>query len=66
MVKPKKESELDTLLNLKQYLQQQLNILDTALYNLEKEKLNKCELCGEEFKTKTMLKKHKTLCKSLK
>ena len=66
MVKPKKESELDTLLNLKQYLQQQLNILDTALYNLEKEKLNKCENCNEEFKTKTILKKHKTLCKSLK
>lgn len=66
MVKPKKESELDTLLNLKQYLQQQLNILDTALYNLEKEKLNRCENCGEEFRTKTMLKKHKTLCKSLK
>lgn len=64
MVKPKKESELDTLLNLKQYLQQQLNLLDTALYNLEKEKLNKCENCSQEFKTKTMLKKHKTLCKT--
>tara|TARA_R100001369_G_scaffold36266_1_gene61651 strand:+ start:33 stop:218 length:186 start_codon:yes stop_codon:yes gene_type:complete len=61
MPKPKKDNELDTLLNLKQYLQQQLNIIDTALYELEKSKLNICETCGEEFKTKTMLKKHKCL-----
>ena len=55
----KKENELDTLLNLKQYLQQQLTIIDNSLYELEKEKLNKCENCSQEFKTKTMLKKHK-------
>jgi len=61
MPKLKKENELDTLLNLKQYLQQQLNIIDNALYELEKEKLNKCDKCSQEFKTKTMLKKHKCL-----
>ena len=53
------DNELDTLLNLKQYLQQQLTIIDTALYELEKSKLNICEKCGDQFKTKTMLKKHK-------
>ena len=30
MPKFKKDNELDTLLNLKQYLQQQLTIIDTA------------------------------------
>tara|TARA_R110001592_G_scaffold243167_1_gene504070 strand:+ start:2458 stop:2640 length:183 start_codon:yes stop_codon:yes gene_type:complete len=59
MPKLKKENELDTLLNLKQYLQQQLNIIDNSLYELEKSKMNKCENCSLEFKTKTMLKKHK-------
>lgn len=59
MPKFKSDNELDTLLNLKQYLQQQLTIIDNALYELEKSKMNKCEKCGEEFKTKTMLKKHK-------
>ena len=59
MPKFKSDNELDTLLNLKQYLQQQLTIIDTALYELEKSKLNICEKCSKEFKTKTMLKKHK-------
>ena len=59
MPKPKKDNELDTLLNLKQYLQQQLNIIDTALYELEKSKLNICENVVKNLKQKTMLKKHK-------
>jgi len=56
---PKKNTEIDVLLNLKNYLQQQLTIIHNELQELEKKKQAVCPDCGLEFRTKTLLKNHK-------
>jgi len=59
MPKIKCDNEIDTLLNLKQYLQQQLTIIHNELDLLNKKKEAECPKCNETFRTKTLLKNHK-------
>ncbi len=59
MPKIKTENEIDTLLNLKQYLNQQLNIIHNELDLLNKKKEVSCSKCLVIFKNKTILKNHK-------
>jgi len=55
----KKNTEVDVLLNLKNYLQQQLTLIHNELEQLEKNKQQTCPNCELEFRTKTLLKNHK-------
>ena len=59
MPKIKCDNEIDTLLNLKNYLNQQLTIIHNEMDLLNKKKEATCVKCDQTFRTKTLLKNHK-------